>query len=129
MDANLNAHSWPVHGIQDPDRLADSPWTNLTHMSVSGLLTSMRRRATTYALVAGVLLTAMSLVSPGSAGAVAPACNASSYVNVYGHCVKRPQNAPRVPAGATAQCRDRTFSFSASRRGTCSWHGGVARWL
>ncbi|WP_431636442.1 DUF3761 domain-containing protein [Dyella sp. KULCS107] len=34
-----------------------------------------------------------------------------------------------VPAGASAQCRDGTYSFSRSRRGTCSHHGGVARWL
>lgn len=35
----------------------------------------------------------------------------------------------RHPSGATALCRDGTYSYSASRRGTCSWHGGVARWL
>jgi S1-C subfamily serine protease len=34
-----------------------------------------------------------------------------------------------APKGATAQCRDGTYSFSQSRRGTCSSHGGVARWL
>lgn len=33
------------------------------------------------------------------------------------------------PDGATAQCRDGTFSFSRNRRGTCSHHKGVARWL
>jgi hypothetical protein len=33
------------------------------------------------------------------------------------------------PPGATAQCRDGTFSFSAHRSGTCSHHHGVARWL
>jgi hypothetical protein len=33
------------------------------------------------------------------------------------------------PAGATAICRDRTYSYSAHRRGTCSHHGGVAQWL
>lgn len=33
-----------------------------------------------------------------------------------------------TPAGATALCRDGTYSFSQSRRGTCSLHGGVARW-
>ena len=38
-----------------------------------------------------------------------------------------PNNSP--PAGATAQCRDGTYSFSQHRRGTCSHHGGVARWL
>jgi len=34
-----------------------------------------------------------------------------------------------TPAGATAECRDGTYSFSQSRRGTCSHHGGVAQWL
>jgi hypothetical protein len=32
------------------------------------------------------------------------------------------------PAGTTAQCRDRSFSRSDTRSGTCSWHGGVAFW-
>jgi hypothetical protein len=32
-------------------------------------------------------------------------------------------------AGATAICRDDTVSFSRHRSGTCSHHGGVARWL
>ncbi|MFH8223914.1 DUF3761 domain-containing protein [Streptomyces sp. NPDC018057] len=34
-----------------------------------------------------------------------------------------------TPVGATAQCRDGSFSYSAHRRGTCSHHGGVAVWL
>jgi hypothetical protein len=34
-----------------------------------------------------------------------------------------------VPAGATARCRDGTYSFSQHRAGTCSHHGGVAAWL
>jgi hypothetical protein len=34
-----------------------------------------------------------------------------------------------VPTGASARCRDGTFSFSRSRRGTCSHHGGVAQWF
>ncbi|WP_405863554.1 DUF3761 domain-containing protein [Streptomyces sp. NBC_00005] len=35
----------------------------------------------------------------------------------------------QAPAGATAQCSDGTYSYSAHRRGTCSHHGGVAVWL
>jgi hypothetical protein len=31
--------------------------------------------------------------------------------------------------GATAQCRDGTYSFSQHHSGTCSYHGGVAAWL
>jgi len=34
-----------------------------------------------------------------------------------------------VPSGASAQCRDGTYSFSLHRSGTCSHHGGVGMWL
>ena len=34
-----------------------------------------------------------------------------------------------APPGATARCRDGTYSFSEHRSGTCSHHGGVAVWL
>jgi hypothetical protein len=33
------------------------------------------------------------------------------------------------PPGATARCRDGTYSYSKHRSGTCSQHGGVAQWL
>jgi Protein of unknown function (DUF3761) len=33
------------------------------------------------------------------------------------------------PPGATALCRDGTYSFSQHHSGTCSHHGGVAKWL
>ena len=32
------------------------------------------------------------------------------------------------PDGASAKCRDGTWSFSHTRSGTCSRHGGVERW-
>lgn len=51
------------------------------------------------------------------------------YTARSGHRVHRPMQAARAPAGASAKCRDGSWSFSESRRGTCSWHGGVARWL
>jgi len=59
----------------------------------------------------------------------ASSCGSESYINSRGNCVHRPVASPRVPAGASAQCRDGTYSFSQSRRGTCSHHGGVSRWL
>jgi hypothetical protein len=52
-----------------------------------------------------------------------------TYVNSKGDTVKRPENCTAAPQGATAQCRDGSYSFSQSRRGTCSHHGGVAKWL
>jgi len=33
------------------------------------------------------------------------------------------------PPGATALCRDGTYSFSRHHSGTCSHHGGVTKWL
>jgi hypothetical protein len=35
----------------------------------------------------------------------------------------------QVPTGASAQCRDGSYSFSTHHRGTCSRHGGVGEWL
>lgn len=59
----------------------------------------------------------------------ASSCGASSYINSSGNCVPRPVAAAAPPAGATAQCKDSEYSFSQRRQGTCSGHGGVARWL
>jgi hypothetical protein len=56
-------------------------------------------------------------------------CPNGTYTNSAGNVVCSPYNAPSAPAGATAQCNDGTYSFSQSRSGTCSGHGGVARWL
>lgn len=51
------------------------------------------------------------------------------YTNSRGRRVQSPTRYSNAPAGATALCRDGTYSFSQSRRGTCSHHGGVAKWL
>ena len=58
-----------------------------------------------------------------------PLSNDNYYTNSKGNEVHSPAYAPSAPAGASAVCRDGTYSFSQSRRGTCSHHGGVARWL
>jgi|SRR5882672_3186648 len=52
-----------------------------------------------------------------------------NYTNSVGHRVQSPTKSNTVPAGATAQCRDGSYSFSQTRRGTCSHHGGVSKWL
>jgi hypothetical protein len=53
------------------------------------------------------------------------------YTNSDGQQVHSPaySSGGGVPAGATAQCTDGTYSFSQHRSGTCSHHGGVANWL
>lgn len=55
--------------------------------------------------------------------------NNGYYKNTQGIKVKRPVRANSPPSGATAICKDGTYSFSKNRRGTCSHHGGVSRWL
>jgi len=54
-----------------------------------------------------------------------------SYVNRERHSVHRAAHtvSGNVPSGASAQCRDGTYSFSMSHRGTRSHHSGAARWL
>lgn len=56
----------------------------------------------------------------------APPSSGSGYVNSQGNFVPSPSSNPE---GATAKCRNGTYSYSQSRRGTCSHHGGVAEWL
>lgn len=59
----------------------------------------------------------------------ASTCSNGTYVNSAGNTVCKPEESSTVPAGATAECEDGTYSFSESRSGTCSHHGGVRRWL
>ena len=58
----------------------------------------------------------------------APTSGVSYYNNVNGVRVQSPTRYSSRPAGATARCRDGSYSFSRSRRGTCSHHGGVVEW-
>ena len=56
--------------------------------------------------------------------------NNNHYINVDGQSIHSPAYSPGgAPPGATAQCADGTYSFSTHRQGTCSHHGGVAKWL
>jgi hypothetical protein len=69
---------------------------------------------------------------PPSALSQAPIGSAGrGYTNSRGEHVASPMRTlgGQPPAGASAKCRDDTFSFSRSRSGTCSHHGGVAQWL
>lgn len=55
--------------------------------------------------------------------------NDGGYKNVNGSPVHAPAYSDNgIPAGASAICRDGTYSFSMHRRGTCSHHGGVSEW-
>jgi hypothetical protein len=53
------------------------------------------------------------------------------YINSQGQWIPSPAQTVdgEAPDGATARCRDGSYSFSQSARGTCSWHGGVDEWL
>lgn len=55
--------------------------------------------------------------------------NDNYYTNTAGNEVHSPAYSNSVPSGASAICGDGTYSFSQSRRGTCSHHGGVSQWL
>jgi len=54
-------------------------------------------------------------------------CPATGHLTYYTGRSARPRRSSH-PAGATAKCRDGSYSYSAHRSGTCSHHGGVAVW-
>jgi nucleoid-associated protein YgaU len=69
------------------------------------------------------------VAKPKSTAQAAPepaGCGADYYRNSDGNCVHRPGD---NPSGATAQCKDGSYSYSQHRSGTCSGHGGVKTWL
>ena len=55
--------------------------------------------------------------------------SSGTYTNVDGQQIQRPVMSDTAPAGASAHCRDGSYSFSTHRSGTCSHHGGVDQWL
>ncbi|BCW08923.1 hypothetical protein NtRootA4_40930 [Arthrobacter sp. NtRootA4] len=74
-------------------------------------------------------------VEPAPAQAAVPAAPAVPAPVVPAPAAPAPVPAAPAPApaqapggGATALCNDGTLSFSATHRGTCSHHGGVAVW-
>lgn len=67
--------------------------------------------------------TTTTITQPTSNGSV------KYYTNKDGNQVQSPTKYDAAPEGATAVCRDGTYSFSKHRQGTCSHHGGVAKWL
>jgi len=71
----------------------------------------------------------------GKAGSAAPdeaqLQSHGHYTNKSGQDVHSPAKSVdgKVPVGASAKCRDGSYSFSKHHRGTCSGHGGVGSWL
>lgn len=68
-------------------------------------------------------------LKPFNSKALSDSTNIHYYKNSKGIKVQSPTLYKTAPAGATAECWDGTYSFSQSRRGTCSHHGGVKKWL
>lgn len=84
---------------------------------------SLIRKVAFFAII-GMLLSGTTGISASNAAS----CPKGTYKNSSGKCTNSPMKAPSWPEGASAKCSDGTYSFSASRRGTCSHHGGVSQW-
>ncbi|WP_233411895.1 DUF3761 domain-containing protein [Paraburkholderia kururiensis] len=105
------------------------------------LLTRVRPRRLDLSAICAAGLTALALALPCvPAFAFQPSSvqpdesnldNHQTYRNRDGATVHSPAHSlsGKAPEGATARCRDGTYSFSRRRSGTCSRHGGVASWL
>jgi hypothetical protein len=60
---------------------------------------------------------------------VASVSATTGYTNSDGQKINSPVKSITAPKGATAKCKDGTYSFSKHRSGTCSGHKGVSKWL
>jgi hypothetical protein len=74
---------------------------------------------------------ASAIASPAATPQESQLAEHGHYINKAGAVVHSPAHSltGQSPAGASAKCRDGTFSFSQHHRGTCSHHGGVSAWL
>ncbi len=100
---------------------------------------SMRLQNSARIALSAALLTFCVAAAPAFAYQPAPAAtpdesqldNHHHYRNRDGATVHSPAHSLSggAPQGASAQCRDGTYSFSRHHSGTCSRHGGVAQWL
>ncbi|KAB0641696.1 DUF3761 domain-containing protein [Burkholderia latens] len=100
---------------------------------------ALLRRATRIATLSAALFVGCAILPPAAhAYRASPGYDNEAdldrhdtYRNRDGDAVHAPARSKsgRVPDGASARCRDGTYSFSRHRRGTCSGHGGVAAWL
>jgi hypothetical protein len=72
-----------------------------------------------------------SQATPGVTNGSTQLIEQGTYVNRDGVVVHDPAHtvSGAVPPGASAQCRDGSYSFSLHHSGTCSHHGGVSQWI
>ncbi|MGY6257512.1 DUF3761 domain-containing protein [Paraburkholderia caledonica] len=99
-------------------------------MQCTGLKAARCGIAVVAALLVG-MSPAFAYVAPGTTPNEADLSNHNTYTNRDGNTVHAPAKSlsGKAPEGATARCRDGSYSFSRHHSGTCSRHGGVASWL
>ena len=139
--ANLNLRLMPTTAAQvitvipkgtpvtlDDD--CDCKWIPVSYNGLIGYVSS-KYLSTTRPVVetASQVYVEKKVYTSSKSSANRPIGNVNYYTNSRGERVQSPTYYNQAPAGATALCRDGTYSFSRSRRGTCSGHGGVAQWL
>ena len=106
--------------------------------AVASLYMPLKRRMMNHKRLAATLLSlALALALPTQSFAQTQAAPDESqltehdhYKNKNGQSVHSPAHSAygKIPVGATARCRDGSYSFSQHRSGTCSGHHGVAEW-
>ncbi|MDX3187407.1 DUF3761 domain-containing protein [Streptomyces sp. MN03-5084-2B] len=123
LDAPTSTSSTPAYSVPVT---TEAPPTTSEAPSVTSVPTTPQAVAPK---VTAPKTTAPKPVAPKTTAQAAPApaeCGADYYRNSDGNCVHRPSD---NPAGATALCKDGSYSYSQHRSGTCSGHGGVRTWL
>lgn len=99
-------------------RQHEDPFRKEHHIVPHALITPAR-----HGLVRSIL-TALAL----AAVFLVPAAQAEAAATCAPHTTGVCRAGSPHPEGATAQCKDGTYSYSMTFRGTCSHHGGVRYW-
>ena len=94
--------------------------------AIAGLLTSAAHADTMKNCAAAWKAKSPDAVAAGTYKAWSTKCLAKGYVVTAAGSMAAPA---AVPAGATAMCKDNTYSMAKTAQGRCSGHGGVAKTL
>jgi len=91
-----------------------------------------QKKATTYKDYSKTCLSGgTTAAAPAAVPAAAPAPMMAAKPAKAAKAASAPAMAPTgaAPAGATGLCKDGTYTMSKTHSGSCSHHGGVAKWL
>ena len=124
--SNDISNLWPESSVIKNGSLTKDKLENSLHAQICSdkmsIVEAQREISTNWLQYSGAA------VAPKNNSQINQPISSTGTVKITQPIVTQPQIINQKPVGATAQCKDNLYSFSKTRSGTCSGHGGVKAW-